>query len=258
VPAVRIRDRERERARHYADRPRDGGERFRLVELGGAIGRSGAEYQSAGSVQRRHAGRAGHRRALYETRGGVGLKTQVTVSWTPASDAQVERYQVRYKLAADADSDGSYFVLAPTENYWQDLFDVAAERLRFPGPRHQCARRALGWINDAQGDPRPRRAPEDVTGLSIQAAGGFAYLRWDLHPALDVREGGGIVFRHSSQTDDRSRLGGELRHRRARRRQSDADARSRSSRGPISQRRRLDREPLGQSREDLDQAGLRV
>jgi hypothetical protein len=42
--------------------------------------------------------------------------------------------------------------------------------------------------------------PADLTGLSVQSIGGFAFLRWDRHPDLDVRVGGRIEFRHTPDT----------------------------------------------------------
>lgn len=42
--------------------------------------------------------------------------------------------------------------------------------------------------------------PANVTGFQLQALGGIARLRWNLHPDADVRAGGQILIRHTSRT----------------------------------------------------------
>lgn len=133
----------------------------------------------------------------YETRASVGVKTQVTVSWAAAADAQAERYQLRYKLHGDPASDAYYIVLAPTPGLWDVIMDVEPGIYDFEVRAISFAGVRSGWVQTTKEIIGLADIPEDLTGLSLQAFGGAAYLHWDLHPALDVREGGWIEFRHS-------------------------------------------------------------
>jgi hypothetical protein len=49
--------------------------------------------------------------------------------------------------------------------------------------------------------------PGAVTGLNLQAIGGFAWLGWDRHPELDVRIGGRFEIRHTPSTSSPSWAG---------------------------------------------------
>ncbi|MBT4291211.1 hypothetical protein HOD41_00840 [bacterium] len=44
-------------------------------------------------------------------------------------------------------------------------------------------------------------APDPLSNMTIQAFGGSALISWDTPPALDVKFGGTVVFRHSHETD---------------------------------------------------------
>lgn len=129
----------------------------------------------------------------YETQDGSGVKARAIVSWAASEDAFVTQYQLRYKVAAGED----WITRAPTRATQETLFDLAPAIYDW----EVYSVSLLG----VKSDPRTARieifglngAPADVAGLSVQAAGGAAYLRWDLHSDLFVREGGWITFRHS-------------------------------------------------------------
>jgi hypothetical protein len=133
----------------------------------------------------------------YQTSEGAGVKVQLLVFWAPAADALVDLYQVRYRRASQTEEDRNYTVLAPTPNLFEVILDVEPDVYVFAVRAINLYRVRSAWISTTREVIGLADVPEDITGLSIQAAGGSALLRWDLHPALDVREGGGILFRHS-------------------------------------------------------------
>lgn len=135
--------------------------------------------------------------SLYSTRSSVGLKTQVTVSWSASSDSQAEAYEVRYKLASDPDSEAYYVVLPPTRNLWAVISDVEPANYDFAVRAISFLRVRSSWVTTRKEIRGLAEPPEDLAGLSIQAIGGVAYLKWTAPPDLDVREGGWIEFRHS-------------------------------------------------------------
>jgi len=132
--------------------------------------------------------------SLYSSRNGGGVKALATVTCTASTDAFVERYQFRYKLNTDTE----YITLAETTVPKQEIFDIPPGVYEF-GVR---AINALGvksdWVTTSPQEIYVlSAAPEDIAGLNIQAISSLALLRWNLHPDLDVKEGGLIKFRHS-------------------------------------------------------------
>lgn len=137
----------------------------------------------------------------YETLDGSGVKVRADVSWAASADKLADAYQLRYKMAADADVEASWTTRAPVTQLKDFIPDIAPGVYNFAvrtisalGPRSAWStmRKEIFGLN---------AAPADLTGVSIQAAGGAAYIRWDLHEDLFVREGGWIEWRHSESTD---------------------------------------------------------
>ncbi len=133
----------------------------------------------------------------YQTRAGAGVKAQILVSWAPASDARVEDYQMRYRLASATADDTSYIYLAPTPNYYEVLRDVAPETYVFEVRSISSLGARSAWQATTSEIRGLGAAPADIAGISLQAAGGLAVLRWDPVADADVQEGGHIEFRHS-------------------------------------------------------------
>lgn len=124
----------------------------------------------------------------YETRDGNALKTQIVVSWGESPDALAERYQLRYKLAADA----TYLERAPIPGTSETLFDIAAGVYDFGvrainayGVRSawQTSRIEIVGLGDVPADPV-------IRGLQASGDGTSCILTLEPHPAVDVRVGG--------------------------------------------------------------------
>jgi hypothetical protein len=135
---------------------------------------------------------------LYETRDGAGVRAKAIVTWAAASDGQAVRYEFQLR-----DSSGTLL---------QQVNDIDAvsrrvEVLDIAPARYQFRARAVNGVGVRSAWSQTEKeiiglaaAPADVSGFTLQAAGGLAILRWTLHPDLDVRIGGKIVFRHSETT----------------------------------------------------------
>ena len=134
--------------------------------------------------------------SLYQTRTSSGLKTQVTVSWEASASAFVSEYQVE----ASEDGGVTWTVLGRTTNVFFDARDWQPGEWVF----RVKAVSGLGVSSEYETVSAEifglAASPADITNLTIQAAGGSAILKWDLHPDLDVRIGGKIVIRHSAST----------------------------------------------------------
>lgn len=131
--------------------------------------------------------------ALYETRGGGGVKAKALVSCLAATDVFVRQYQLEYKLA----SASAWTVLpAQTATSWE-INDIA------PGVYNWRVRgiNAIGVQSDYTPANREifglSARPADLSGLVVQSVSALDVLSWTLSPDLDVRVGGKVLIRHS-------------------------------------------------------------
>ena len=135
---------------------------------------------------------------LYSTRDGGGVKARVRLAWTASNDAFVQSgggYVAEYRTHGATD----WVPLPQTTATFVDVPDIS------PGT-YDFRLSAVNWAG-TRSDPvylpptpvaglsAPPLAP---SGLTVNASGGLAIARWVQSPDLDVREGGSIVFRHSS------------------------------------------------------------
>ena len=132
---------------------------------------------------------------LYATRDGAGVRTRATLAWAPPGYPFIRSYDVQYRAVGDA----VWRVVAPTLGETRAVIDDLADG------SYEWRVRAVGsvasgeWaVTTAPIGGLASQPPAGVTGLAVQSIGGFAFLRWNLHPDLDVRVGGRIEFRHSS------------------------------------------------------------
>lgn len=133
---------------------------------------------------------------LYATRDGAGVRTRAILTWAQPGHPFIRGYEVQYRAAGATDWRLATQTLGETRATIDDLAD---------GPYEWRVRATTGvaagaWANLAA--PIGGLAavpPVQLTGLALQAIGGFAFLRWDLHPDLDVRSGGKIEFRHTPE-----------------------------------------------------------
>jgi hypothetical protein len=133
---------------------------------------------------------------LFETTGSAGVKARATMSWAAVTDAFHLDYLPEYRIAA-----GTWVVLPATAGVSIDINDIAPGNYEF----RLRQRNALG-VRSGYSGTRTKEilgltaAPADISGFYVIKSGGFALATWNLHPDLDVWQGGSIVVRHSPLT----------------------------------------------------------
>lgn len=130
---------------------------------------------------------------LYVTRAGTGVRTRAILSWSAAAHPFVAGYELQYRRPGAEWRTGAV-TLGETTASVDDLAEGAYEwRVRARGTVA-----VGGWANLlAPIGGLAARPPATITGLGIQTIGGFAFMRWDAHPDIDVRVGGRIEIRHT-------------------------------------------------------------
>lgn len=132
--------------------------------------------------------------ALYQTRGGGGVKTRVTL--TAETDSPfVDSYEFSWRL-----TDGSVEVVLPVSREGVAIIDDVAPGVYVFGARVRTKRgiNSLWVYGNARSIVGVNGAPVAIENLVVQSAGGsVALIRWDRHPSIDVQQGGRIEFRHS-------------------------------------------------------------
>lgn len=140
---------------------------------------------------------------LYATRNGAAVRVLVRADWSAAPSSFVTRYQVqaRRRLNLDGMETGADWIdLGQTEQMFWEIRDVE------PGTWDVRVRSVSGLLvrsEYVQATILARglsTAPAALSGVSIQASGGLAILKWGLPVDLDVRIGGRVVIRHSETT----------------------------------------------------------
>lgn len=137
--------------------------------------------------------------SLYVTTNGSGVKVRATLSWTASADSFVQKYEVQYKLSADATWINAGEALAgsvthPINDVATGTYDFRVRAVNTMGVRSAYVTISSQAIAGLTANPA------DVTGLSVIALNNQAHISWDLATDLDVRHGGKIRFRHSSVT----------------------------------------------------------
>lgn len=133
------------------------------------------------------------REELFLTRDGNAAQARLVAAWASVPSAFVVGYDIQYRQQG-GDWRAATGTLGETTANIDDLADglwdvrVRARSAISPG----AWATATIYVGALAAQP-----PVAVTGVSLQQAGGWAFLRWDLHPDLDVRAGGRIVVRHT-------------------------------------------------------------
>lgn len=132
--------------------------------------------------------------SLYVTRAGDGVKARATITWTAAPTPFVAQYQVEEQFDG-----GAWAVVGRTDALTIDRDDIAPGMWKF---RVRAISNIGVESDDAESPPVEiaglSTAPVALTGLTLQSAGGLAVLQWTVSPDLDVRIGGAIEVRHST------------------------------------------------------------
>ena len=131
--------------------------------------------------------------SLYVTRDGAGVRTAVALDFLEPENPFIREYQVQFKPENDAAWQSAPAVIAPPARVMDLANGVYDFRMRAVtgAAEGQWAnlRFSVGGL--------AAQPPVAVTGLNLQAIGGFAWLGWNRHPEVDVRIGGRFEIRHS-------------------------------------------------------------
>ena len=136
---------------------------------------------------------------LYQTTGSAGLKNRVVATLTASPDFFAENYRVDYKVLGSNDvfytpiappSPSLEHVLPDLASGWYTFRAKAVNTRGVSSPYIYFDKEVLGLLDPPVPPPNP----------TISAIGGFALIRFDRHPALDVRIGGSILVRHTGDT----------------------------------------------------------
>lgn len=130
--------------------------------------------------------------AKYETRGGLA-KLLLRVSWTASPSAYVSQYQVSARL-----NGGEWKDYGQTTDTFFEILDVAKGNWDFKVraiTRTGVTSAYLEGRYEVTGVTPP---PSALRNVSLQSAGGMAVIKWDRVADIDVRIGGSILVRHSS------------------------------------------------------------
>jgi hypothetical protein len=130
---------------------------------------------------------------LYQTLTGSGVKAKAIIDWTASPTSSVTDYRIEGRIGV-----APWQVLGRTNVLTFDVLDIAPGAWEFQ----------VIAISRIGAESPPVAVPQTIYGLSappaamgpiiLQAAGGTAILKWQLHPDLDVRIGGIIEVRHSA------------------------------------------------------------
>lgn len=131
--------------------------------------------------------------SLYATRDGAGVRTAVTLSFIEPQNPFIREYHVQYKPEADA----AWLSAAPVLASPGQVLDLASGTYDFRVRAVTAASEGQWATLRFSVGGLAAQPPAAVTGLNLQAIGGFAWLGWDRHPELDVRIGGRFEIRHS-------------------------------------------------------------
>jgi len=132
---------------------------------------------------------------LYIARQGGGVKARVRLTWTASLDAFVFEYEVQFKLLTEPE----FEVKGTTRDINFLLEDLTPGVYVFRVfSINTLAVKSLDFVEQNLEVLGLLAPPLALQNLTISTIGGLAIIRWDLSPDLDVREGGRIVFRHSS------------------------------------------------------------
>jgi hypothetical protein len=131
--------------------------------------------------------------SLYATRDGGGVKALVRLDWLPSASAFVSEYVVALKPAG-----GEWIERGRTSDLMFEVFDVDPGIQGFRVKAVSVLGVSSPWVTIEQEVYGLGAEPVAITGATLQAAGGLAIIKWDLHADLDVRIGGAIVIRHTT------------------------------------------------------------
>lgn len=132
---------------------------------------------------------------LVQVRPGSPVVPVVRISWGASDSAFVSQYQVEERQGG-----GDWHVLARTDATFYDREGVTPGRWEYRVKAVSILGVSSAYSTGEVSLGGLAVPPVAIAGLSVQAAGGLAYLQWSEVQDLDVRNGGTILIRHSRAT----------------------------------------------------------
>jgi hypothetical protein len=130
---------------------------------------------------------------LYYTSTSSGVKVRALLSWTN-QETYSNEFEVWYKASADSD----YIFSSVTKTASAGVDDLAAGDYDFRVRTINVLGVRSSWSYELNATLAGLTTPpDDLTGFSVRALDGSAYLSWDAVTDLDVIHGGYIRIRHS-------------------------------------------------------------
>jgi hypothetical protein len=131
----------------------------------------------------------------------AGVVSRATLTWARSASAFADQYHVEYRLTG---STGAWTPQAPVRALRLELLDLAPGRYDFRVKAVSRLGVSSAYVSVTADLVGTSGRPIAVTGLTLQAFGGAAFLQWDQHPELDVTRGGAILVRHTEATASQS------------------------------------------------------
>jgi len=134
---------------------------------------------------------------LYAGQGSSGVKARAVVNWSSSPDVFVRSYELDYQLVGGTQWTAAASGIKTTEFSIDDIppgrydFRVRAVNVFGAASAYSTARKELLGLS---------APPSDLTNFTAIKIAGVCLAQWDLHPDLDVQQGGRIVIKHSPLT----------------------------------------------------------
>ena len=130
---------------------------------------------------------------LFRTTRGAGARVAVKMAWESAEDPFFRIYQPQYKLSSDTE----FIDLPQTTSLSREILDLDPDFYDFRVFTINSLNLSSPAAEKTGVEIKGLSAkPSAITGLSVSITGNLALLQWDLHPDLDVLDGGKIEIRH--------------------------------------------------------------
>jgi hypothetical protein len=139
--------------------------------------------------------------ALYETRDGAAARVRLDITWAASSGPFLDVYEVetrRTKTQEGADTGEAFLPLVRTALTVAERLDAAPGTWEVRVRAISTFGRRSAWSTTTVAVQGLAAPPAQLSGVTLQSAGGLAVLKWALPTDADVRIGGRVVIRHSA------------------------------------------------------------
>jgi hypothetical protein len=131
--------------------------------------------------------------SLYVTRDGSGVKALARAEWVAVESANVSEYVVSSRL-----NGGDWLEKTRTTQNFAEILDIEPGLWDFRAKSVSPLGVSSDWAEVSQEIYGLGAEPIALEDVTLQTAGGLAFVKWSLHSDLDVRIGGAIVIRHTT------------------------------------------------------------